>query len=311
MPSSIDAEAKMDSARSMRSLILEHRDSIDTERRLPDVVLRGMAEMGMFRSMVPVSAGGEEWDRPTWVRVVEEMSTTDGAVGWIAGVGGSVNSITTGWLTDEVVREIIGSGQFGMLAGAGRPSGSARAVDGGFIVSGRWPFASACSHTGYFLGGYHIENVSGNGTMPLMFFPAADVEIIDTWHVGGMRGTGSHDFSVNEVFVPSERAINAMESFPPHDGPLYRVPIRLTLGAGLAPLSLGMARGAIDCFVELMESKPGGPEGMLMKDRPTVQERVAKAEALVRSARAYLYAAVDDMWEAITTNGKLDKPADS
>ena len=156
------------------------------------------------------------------------------------------------------------------------------------------------------MGGYYLEGASGPARGPMMFFPSCDVEVIDTWHVGGMRGTGSHDFSVNEVFVPAERAFNVVVDPPRHGGPLYKIPTPLTLASGLAPLSLGMARGAIDCFVEMMDTRTDRYLGSMMKQRFTVQERVAKAEALVRSARAFLYEAVDELWDAIQIKGELD-----
>ncbi len=281
-----------------------YRESVDAERRLSQPILGAMAELGLFRSMIPPSAGGEEWEWSTWLRVVEELSTVEGAVGWIAGVGGSVNAIFSGWVSNEVGRTIVGRDPIGLVAGAGMPTGIARPAEGGYRLSGRWQFGSGSPHASWFVAGYTLEGkVPRLG--PMMFFPAKDVELIDTWSVGGMRGTGSYDFAVRDLFVPADYTVNAVNDSPLHSGPLYRLPVTLTLASGLAPLALGIARGAINCFVELMEARVDRFTGTLMRDRQTVQERVAKAEATVRSARAFLYETTAELWATVKERGSL------
>jgi alkylation response protein AidB-like acyl-CoA dehydrogenase len=140
---------------------------------------------------------------------------------------------------------------------------------------------------------------------PEALFPARDVEFIDTWTVGGMRGTGSYDFAVREVFVPVAYVFNAVADPPQHPGPLYRLPVRLTLAAGLGPLALGIARGAIDTFIELMTTKVDRRTGTSLRDRMTVQERVAQAEAAVRAARAFFYEMVHEVWDTVAQGTPL------
>ena len=134
------------------------------------------------------------------------------------------------------------------------------------------------------LAGYAVEGETPR-LGPMMLVPAKDVELIDTWFVGGMRGTGSQDFAVHDLFVPTAYTLNAADDAPLHPGPLYRLPLVLTLCSTLGPLALGLARGAIDCFVELIAAKVDRFTGTALRERLTVQERVAKAEAAVRSAR--------------------------
>ncbi len=298
------AEKKLDAARELKELILQHRESIDMERQLPQPLLEAMAQLGLFRAMVPASAGGEEWDWPPWLRVVEELSTVDGSVGWTAGIGSALNAIFSGWVSDDVARTVFCEDPIGVIAGAGAPTGTARLTNGGYILSGRWQFGSGSPHASWFMGGYALEGETP-GLGPTMFFPAKDVEVIDTWSVGGMRGTGSHDFAVHDLFVPAEYALNAFDDPPLHSGPLYRLPVYLTLASGVAPIALGIARGAIDCFVELMETRVDRFTGTAMRDRSTIQERVAQAEAAVRSARAFLYETVAEMWETVDDQGQL------
>jgi alkylation response protein AidB-like acyl-CoA dehydrogenase len=186
----------------------------------------------------------------------------------------------------------------GLVAGAGAPTGTARPVDGGYLLSGRWQFGSGSPHACWFVPGYALEGETPRFG-PMMLLPAKDVEIIDTWSVGGMRGTGSHDFAVHERFVPAAYTMNTADDLPLHPGPLYRLPVLLTLCSTLGPLALGMARGAIDGFVELMATKVDRFTGTALRERLTVQERVAQAEAAVRSARAFLYEMVHEVWGTI------------
>ena len=297
-------EKKLDGARALRGLILTHRERTDEARQLAQPVVEAMASLGLFRSLVPASAGGEEWDWPIWMQVVEELSTVDGAVGWIAGVGGSVNAIVSGWVSAEVGRTVCSQDPIGLIAGAGAPMGSARPVDGGYIVSGRWQFGSGSPHACWFKPGYALEGETPR-LGPMMLLPAKDVETIDTWSVGGMRGTGSHDFAVRDLFVPTAYTLNAVDNPPLHPGPLYRLPLIFTLCSSLGPLALGIARGAIDCFVELIAAKVDRLTGTGLRDRLTVQERVAKAEAAVRSSRAFLYEMVDEVWGTVEKGAPL------
>src|SRR6185295_2462333 len=103
----VSFKKKLDGARELREIILRHHDQTDEARQLAQPVVEAMARLGVFRSLVPTSAGGEEWNWPTWMQVVEELSTVDGAVGWLAGVGGSVNAIISGWVSAEVGRTVF------------------------------------------------------------------------------------------------------------------------------------------------------------------------------------------------------------
>jgi indole-3-acetate monooxygenase len=136
------------------------------------------------------------------MQVVEEFSTVDGAVGWIAGVGGSVHAIASGWVSAAVGQAVFCAEPIGVVGGAGAPTGSARPAHGGYRVSGRWPFGGLSPQAGWFVAGYALEGEAPRvGRMVLV--PATDVELIDTWSVRGMRGTRSYDFAVRDCFVPT------------------------------------------------------------------------------------------------------------
>jgi alkylation response protein AidB-like acyl-CoA dehydrogenase len=297
-------ETKLAGARELRGLILQHRAYTDEARQLAQPVVEALACLGLFRALIPASAGGEEWEWPTWMRVVEELSTVDGAVGWTAGVGSTASSVVSGWVSADVGRTVFCQDPIGLIAGSAWPPGTARPVAGGYRVSGRWQFGSGSPHAGWFMADCVVEGETPR-VERVMLIPAKDVEIIDTWFVGGMRGTGSQDFAVHDLFVPTAYTCNAVNDPPLHPGPLYRLPVFFTFCSSLGPLALGIARGAIDCFVELMATKVDRVAGTALRERLTVQERVAKAEAAVRSARAFLYEMVHEVWDTVEQGAAL------
>jgi len=301
---SVRLKQKLEGAHELRELIRAHRAHSDKARQLAQPVVEALARLGVFRALVPASAGGEEWEWPTRMRIVEELSTVDGAVGWNAGVGSTTNAVVSGWVSTEVGRSVFCQDSIGLVAGSGSPPRTGHPVNGGYRVSGRWPFGSGSPHASWFLAGCVIEGELQRGNL-MMLVPATDVEIIDTWFVGGLRGTGSQDYAVHDLFVPTAYTFNAFDDPPLHPGPLYRLPFVLTVCSALGPLALGIARGAVDSFTQLMATKIDGFAGTPMRERPTVQERLAKAEAVVRSARAFFYEMVHEVWDTVEQGAEL------
>lgn len=302
----VDLAEKLEQARALRPLILAYRDESDRERRLAQPVVEALAKLGAFKALVPRASGGQEWDLLSFMRVTEELSAVDGSVGWTMGVGSGTGAIVSGWLSAEAGQDVYNSDPIGLTAGAGLPTGRARLVEGGYRVSGRWSFASGSAHASWFLGGYVLEGASPSpASVSIVMVPLRDVTVLDTWSVGGLRGTSSHDFEMHDVFVPARYEADPLARLPLHSGPLYRLPFRLTLVAGLGPLVLGMARSSLDWFTELMATKIDRRSGARMGDRQTVQERLAQAEADVRSARAFLYETVAEVWDVVCAGDTL------
>src|SRR5262249_1650098 len=205
---------------------------------------------------------------------------------------------------------MFGRGPRAYVALGGAPVGRAVVVDGGYRVTGRWRYASGCRHATW-LGGrcaVYEEQAPTRGPdgAPLtrdMVMPAADCRIIDTWHVMGLRGTGSHDFVVEDVFVPQARSrLPGMADPPHHAGTLY------AFGIGVVPItfaavSLGIARGAIDAFVDLL-TRPGSPKGPL-RESALVHAQLGQAETQLQAARALLFETVHAVWEAVESAGPI------
>src|SRR5215472_4282141 len=254
-----------------------------------------------------VHTEGAEWprNRPDQsMIVVEEIARADAAAAWNLMLGATYG-LWAAFLPEDAAREIYGAPD-AVVAGALRPSGRARPVNGGFIVDGRWSFASGIRHSAWWNAGCLVvraDDGAADAPRPpapepwLVFFPAADGELIDNWDVGGLRGTGSHDYAVCGLFVPRARAI-PFGAMPRAPGPLYRLPRQALLDNTMAALPLGIARTAIDTLVELAAGgkRPAGA-GAPLAERTTVQADVARAEALYLSGRALLYDAVAQSWE--------------
>ena len=288
-------------ARGLVPQIRAAADEIERERRLPLPLVEAMAEAGLFRLWIPRSLGGEESDPMTLARVIEEISRVDGATGWCMAIGGEYGACA-GYMSPEGAREVYGSDRLVRVAGALRPFGNAEVIDGGYRVSGRWPLGSGCQHSGWIVGGCRVLDGDqprlGPGGAPIvriLFFPATDCEILDTWQSIGLRGTGSHDFTVTDVFVPAARSLSFREP-PVEPGPLYAIPTIALFGAMLAAVGLGIARHAIDLLLDLAETKITSRSRQSLREDTTMQAHLGHAEALLRSARAFFYEALDEVW---------------
>jgi len=210
------------------------------------------------------------------------------------------------YLAEDVAREVIGDGSEAIVGGAINPSaGKSRPVDGGFKISGRWSFGSGYHYLTWLIVGCMVMDgdhprMLSNGMPEIIaaFVPQADSEVLDTWYTAGMRGTGSHDFVIDDVFVPAERTFPlpaAFASAPPRPSRAYRTPFYDIAGAQIASVGLGIARDAIDTFKAMATSKTPTIGTVTLADLHTMQDRVARAEALLRSARMYLFGTVEDV----------------
>ena len=297
-------------ARALGPQIQSYSQEIEQGRRLPLPLVETMAKSGLFRLWIPQKQGGVEADPVTFVRIVEEISKVDGAVGWCLMIGGGYG-LFGGYLPDEAAREIYGTNPDVITGGAFSPSGQAVVTEGGYRVTGRWQLGSGCQHTNWLVGGCRIfdgdqPRLSADGTpvRRMLFFPTEDCEIIDTWHTTGLRGTGSHDYAVSDLFVPAPRSLSFREP-PSHSGPLYALPTIALFGVAIAAVPLGIARHAIDVLVELADVTTASDSQEARGHRAMVQADVARAEALLRSGRAFLYETLEEAWQVVTAGDTL------
>lgn len=211
------AAATLDAIRKLVPAIAARSDEIEQGRRLPPDLVAQLRDAGCFRMLVPRRHGGDEAGLADHMAVVRELARADGAVGWTVMIGSSA-PVILGGLPPTTLDAVYAAGPDVVLAGTFNPSGVATSVDGGFRASGRWSFATGCQHADWFIAHCVVDD----GRMPplrMMVLPAADVEILDTWSVSGRRGTGSHDFTVADAFIPAERTFSVFEEGG-LDGPL-------------------------------------------------------------------------------------------
>jgi indole-3-acetate monooxygenase len=274
----------------------------ERERRLPGELVASMADAGVFRMCVPRAAGGLEEHPTVLVETVEALARGDGAAGWCAAIS-ATSGLLAGYLPEDAAREMFASPN-AIAGGVFAPIGRATAVEGGYRVSGRWPFASGCTHCDWLMGGCVVDGE--DPPVPrLMLAHADEVEIHDTWDAMGLRGTGSHDIEMSDVFVPAERSASLVADRPTATGRLYAFPVFGLLALAIGAVSLGIARGALDDVIALAGRRTPTASRRTMAERAPVQAEVAAAEARLRAARAFLLATIDQAWATASEGGQV------
>ena len=284
-------------ARGLQAEIRNAREEVEANRRLPFPLVEKMEQAGLFRLSLPQSMGGPECDPLTSFAAVEELSRADGSVGWCSMLS-STCSLFAGFLPSDVGRAMFGEPPSFRMAGSIRPEGRAVVVDGGYRASGRWDYASGINHANWLLCTCVIEDGGLPETRSLLA-PMEAATVHDNWSTVGMRGTGSHDFSLDDVFIPAEHSF-LLFSTPYETTPLYHPRLALVVAwAPVAANALGMARGAMDAFTELASGTGSTVSTMPLRERSMVQTNVGEAEAIIGAARAYVVDSVGSAWQAV------------
>lgn len=299
-------------AREVAALAREHAAEGDRERRLAMPVVEAMSAGGLFGLAVPREAGGLELDPVESMRVLEAVSEGDGAAGWTLMIGVETGGIVASWATDEAAAELFGPGNRTVVSGALNPVAKAVRTNGGWLVTGQWPFCSGCMHSTWFFGGAVLHDGDdprrySNGQPRWIEFliPHAEYEVVDTWQVAGLRGTGSHDVRVANVFVPDHRTLDVYGERHRRGGALNELPMMVRLASNKVGVATGIARAAIDHFVDLAGAKAPRLQGGLLRERPFAQTALAEAETALGSARAWVFETVADAWATVLAGEKV------
>jgi alkylation response protein AidB-like acyl-CoA dehydrogenase len=299
-----DAEALLAAARGLAPLVDTLRSRFDQDRMLPEPLAQALHAAGLFRMWVPRALGGAELDPLSFLTVIEELSRLDGSLGWCAVIPAGYARLS-GALAEDVARTIFAGAGRGILVGTLNPTGKAVAAPGGYRVTGRWGYGSFIAYGEWVLGNCIEEGApgprqssDGGRDFRLCLFPRDAVEVFDIWHVGGLRATGSNDFQVTNLFVPESHTIPLVDFQPPprRPGPLYAVPMTSTFVSCIATVALGIARAAIETLTDIAASKITAGTSIALRDKPLAQADLARAEALLRSGRAYLFDELGSMW---------------
>jgi alkylation response protein AidB-like acyl-CoA dehydrogenase len=279
---------------------------IETARRIPPDLLHALKSTGIFRTFVPQSRGGLELDLPAALDIFRAISKIDGSVGWTTAIGSS-SGLLASLLPRELYDRVYSNGPDVIFAGSLAPLGTAEPTDGGWRITGRWPFASGCEHADWMMAfcimthdGKPITEAGSSGNAPVVrgfLLPAADFTIHDTWHVAGLKGTGSHDITLSDTVVSPSHFFDLAGGTPCVPGPLYRG-VRQMLPLTLGAIAIGIAEGALDDVVAMANSgrrqqRAAAP----MRDTETFQAELGRAAAEVRAARAFLRAQAESHWQ--------------
>ena len=290
--------------------IASRAEEIEQNRRLPQDLATKLAETGAFRLLVPRSLGGSESQPHDIIRVIERVGRADASSAWCVMIAGT-NSLTSAYLPHDVAEPIFGD-PMTITGGVFAPKGKAVLEGDHYRVNGRWNWASGSTHCQWLMGGCMVMEdgkpkltPGGAPEVRSMVFSADQIELIDTWHVVGQSGTGSGDMVANDVLVPKERSVALATDKPVVDGPLYAFPVFGFLALGICAVSLGNARGAIDDFIALATEKTPQGSSRSLAERPQTQSSLAQAEAQLSSARAFVFDAVGEAWEAAQSEGEI------
>ena len=301
-------------ARALGPAIAAASDEIERTRRLPAALLAALHEARLFRLLLPRSAGGEEVAPGVYMASVEEVARHDASVAWNLFVGNS-SALVGAYIAVDVAREIWRDPH--TVVSWGPPNEArARAVPGGYRISGRWDFASGCRAANWMgahalveeEGGELRLNSYGRPGQRILLCPVGQAALLDTWNTIGLRGTASDSYTFDDVFIPeaysSQREDPALRR---ETGPLYSFTHAGLYAVGVAGVGLGIARAMLDGLIELAITKAPRNLGR-MADSPTVQADVARHEARLGAARAYLLDVIATLYERASAAGPMDIP---
>jgi alkylation response protein AidB-like acyl-CoA dehydrogenase len=318
LPPDIDAQPVVQAAAALRPVIRGFQQEIEREQRLPPPLVEQMREAGFYRMVIPRSLGGLQADPLTYLRVVELLAEGAGSVGWNI-ANNSIGQLVTLGLPDEGVQEVHGQGggPSTMAGTAVQGGGEAVPVPGGYRVTGRWTFGSGCQESSWMLGSFQIldggeprRRPDGGSLYWRGVFPRAEAEVVPgSWDVAGLRGTGSFDWTVKDVFLPERRTMvhagipldNQWSRWP---GITYALPTQCWVGPHHSAVITGIARAGIDALIALAVEKTPRGRSFRLCDNPQVQDAVGRADAILNAGRVYRGAMISELWNTIAAGGE-------
>jgi indole-3-acetate monooxygenase len=313
LPADIDAQPVVRAAAALWPELRRYHDEIEREQRLPRALVAELRDAGFYRMVIPRALGGLQLDPLSYTRAVEILAMGAGSVGWNIANNGVGQLVTLG-LPDEGVDEIYAEGADTIVAGTAVPGGGqAVPVAGGYRVSGRWQFGSGCQESAWMLGSFEVledgqprRRPDGGPLFWRGVFARTEAEIVPgSWDVSGLRGTGSFDWTVEDVFLPERRTmphagIPLDNQWSRWSGTTYSLPVQCWVGPHHSSVITGIARAGIDALIELAGAKiPRGRTGARLCDNPQVQDAVGRADAILNAGRAYRSAMIAELWTIV------------
>lgn len=283
---------------------------MEEARRLPADLAQKLAAAGVFRMVTPKRFGGLESTPREIVEVTETLAVANASAGWCAMIG-ATTALNAAYMEPLFAQEIYADPLI-ITGGVFAPMGRAEIEGDHYRVSGRWQWGSGSANCTWLCGGCTIWESGEMKRLPtgapdtrMMVFPASDSMLHDTWHVMGLKGTGSGDIEVRDLLVPRGRSVSLVSDRPRERGALYKFPAFGLLALGVCGVALGNARGALDAFHALATVKKNQGSAKTLAQRQSMQAAYANSEAQWRAARAYLFSEIDRVWAAALESDEI------
>ncbi|MFQ6029072.1 MAG: acyl-CoA dehydrogenase family protein [Dehalococcoidia bacterium] len=300
--------ALLEAVESVRDTLVLGAQEGEATATLPQASVDALYESGLFALKTPQVLGGAEADLVTQLEVIEAVSRIDPAAGWCLMIGAASVGNMGAYLPDEAIAEVFAGGRAPKTAGVFAPGGQAVPAKGGYLVNGRWSFGSGIKHSEWLSAGANL--VVDDRVYPQQLrlaFPTAKAEIHETWQVMGLRGTGSCDFSVSDLFVPRQFSWNATESEPLRGGPLFRLGRPSNVTNEHSAFALGVGRRALDAITELARHKWRGYQNTtLVAERGVFQRALGEDDLKLRAARSLAIEVLESAWSVVARGDLLE-----
>ena len=301
------SEALLNNAQRLSKSFAQRSAEFEQARRLPADVSDAMAKAGIYRMFVPQSLGGSETSPLVSSQVFETLAQGDAACGWVAFIAATSGS-SLARIETSAAKQMFASPQT-MLAGVFAPNGKAVKSGEDYILNGQWQWGSGTQNADWVLAGSMVidpeQPADAKPRAHMCLVPKDAIEFLDTWHSTGLRGTGSTDFKLTDHRVPSAHIVG-LEVRKMPDTPLFQFPNFTLLALGIGAVSMGIARAALDEFVDLAQQKKRISSSSTIAERSHTQMQIATAEAKLRSARAFYYDSVEQAWERAMAGDIVD-----
>ena len=274
-------------------------------RTLPRDAVETLRGMGVFWLKTPAELGGTPLDPLAFCDVIEELAYADSSTAWAAMIGAGCGGLASGWLPEAgALRMFVPGRPPPVVAGQLQPRGTGRQVEGGYLVRGRWSFASGIMHADWLIGTFWTEQGPAAGAagpgqddrrMVVFVLPREEARVVDNWRVAGLQGTGSMDFRVDDVVVPTEQTYD-LGAPAVRGGDLFRLGMPAFVSNEVPPLCLGIARRALDDMTELASGTARWPGGPTLANRAVFLKELGRAETRVKAARLLHRDAMAAVW---------------
>ncbi len=301
------SEALLNNAQRLSKSFAQRSAEFEQARRLPADVSDAMAKAGIYRMFVPQSLGGSETSPLVSSQVFETLAQGDAACGWVAFIAATSGS-SLARIETSAAKQMFASPQT-MLAGVFASNGKAVKSGEDYILNGQWQWGSGTQNADWVLAGSMVidpeQPADAKPRAHMCLVPKDAIEFLDTWHSTGLRGTGSTDFKLTDHRVPSAHIVG-LEVRKMPDTPLFQFPNFTLLALGIGAVSMGIARAALNEFVDLAQQKKRISSSSTIAERSHTQMQIATAEAKLRSARAFYYDSVEQAWERALAGDTVD-----